>query len=75
MPVLNRTATFPALTSKARHRAARQPTAISQAARRILTEILPCPCRTWRCRVIWASRSLILAAGIAFNLLTLTGAI
>jgi hypothetical protein len=32
---------------------------------------LPCPCRTWRCRVIYASRLLATSAAFAFDLFIL----
>jgi hypothetical protein len=36
----------------------------------VLNVMLPCACRTWRCRVIYASRVLVVAAGLASGLFT-----
>ena len=34
----------------------------------VLQRMLPCPCRTWRCRAIYAAHLLALAAGIGAGL-------
>jgi hypothetical protein len=68
MATANRTTPYPTLARKARHRAERQPAALSQAAWRILTEILPCACKSQRCRLIWAARTLGITAALALDL-------
>jgi hypothetical protein len=35
----------------------------------VLNRIRPCPCRSWRCRAIYASPLLILAAAIGVDVL------